>query len=493
MLLASLALLACSDDRPWVPIDLTTTWSDDVTVDADVTVEAIATLVIEPGVTVTFAPGAGLVIEGELLAQGSADAPIVFTGDAWRGLSFEPGSQDASFVEVDDYERGSIVENAVIEGAVRGMTITDSAPYVHAVTFRNNEIPSTLDTIGGAALLIRDGANPRVRDCTFDGNIANTFAFGGAVYVHHADPIFQDDVFINNVAAYGGGLSTDVFAGPIVGSRFEGNDSASEGGGVSLVSTVSAVLADTFVGNHAVSDGGGVHVCVDCDPHAAPYLFDDVVTGNTTDNTDPDDGAAGIGAAFLGALADSDVHDNLRASAPSDFGWFQLTAEAWPAWVANPALSDVWWGTTDPSAIAATVHDGADDARRTTVIVDSPRGEPILSPQPRIVIATRRMRYQDSGDAIPVFLTIYNPGAEAEATVVIHRNSVPFAGPFEYPGSVDTGDTWTITMPENSVWFGRIDETTYDGVSIDDVTWTASFAYTAPVLARYVTAPPEGT
>ena len=40
----------------------------------------------------------------------------------------------------------STVENAVIEGATRGMTITDSAFYVHAVTFRNNEIPPTVDT-----------------------------------------------------------------------------------------------------------------------------------------------------------------------------------------------------------------------------------------------------------------------------------------------------------------------------------------------------------
>lgn len=490
LLVTSLALLGCSKDPALVPLDTTTTWSEDVTLDADYTVDPIATLVIEPGVTVTFAPGAGLVIEGTLIARGDQASPIAFTGAGWRGVSFEATTEDAVFEDVDDYASGSIVENAVIEGATRGMTITDAAPYLHAVTFRANEIPSTLDTIGGAALLIRDGSTPRVRDCTFQGNVANTFAFGGAVYVHHADPIFQDDVFMGNVAAYGGALSTDVFAGPIVGSRFDGNDSASEGGGVSLVSTVSAVLADTFVGNHAVTDGGGIHVCVDCDPHAAPYLFDLLVMGNTTDNADPDDGAAGIGAAFLGALADSDVYGNLRDGAPSDFGWFQFTSEAWPAWVANPVLKGDWWGTTDADAIAATVYDGADDARHTAVTVE-PRESPNAGARPRVIIATRRTLYQDAGDTIPVFLTLYNPGAASTQTVVIHRNFEAFEGPLDYPGAVDNGDTWTITMPQNSVWFGVIDETTYDGTAMDDVTWTASFAYTEPVVARYVTAPPE--
>lgn len=492
ILLALIPLFGCS--RTVVaPNDLTTTWSDDVEVDVDRIVDAASTLTIEPGVTVTFAPGAGLVIEGTLVARGTEGSPITFTGEGWGGVRFEAGSTDATFVEVDDYVSGSIVEHAVLEGATRGMTITDSAPYVRAVTFRNNELPATLDTIGGAALLIRDGSAPRVRDCRFEDNVANAFAFGGAVFVHHADPIFQDDVFIGNVATYGAGLTTDVVAAPIVGSWFEGNDSASEGGGVSLVSTVSALLADTFVGNHAQKDGAGVHVCVTCDPHAAPYLYDLVVTGNTTDNTDPEEGAAGVGAAYLGALADSDLHGNLRNGVPSDFGWFHPAAEAWPAWVASPVLSGDYWGTTDRQAIDATVFDGVDDAGHTAVTIDPIRDAPNTGPRPRVVVATRRMHYQDAGDVIPVFLTLYNPGPETSQTVVLHRDQVPFEGDLGYPGAVDNGDTWQITMPENSVWFGVIDETTYDGTAVDDVTWTASFAYTEPVTARYVTAPPEGT
>jgi hypothetical protein len=484
------AVLACQG--PEDPVDDTrlVTWTGEQELAADTVVEADHTLVIEPGTTITATTAAGLVVHGTLLARGTEDAPITFTGDGWRGILFEDASVDATFEDVDDYVDGSIVEHTVIEGATRGMTITASSPYLHAVTFRNNELPATLDTIGGAGLLVREGAMPRIRDSRFEDNIANAFAFGGGLFVHHADPIVQDSVFLRNIATYGAGITTDIVAAPIVGSWFEGNDSDSEGGGVSLVSTVSAVLASTFTANHTKQDGAGVHVCVTCNPHAAPYLYDLVVTDNTSDNDDPEHGAAGIGAAFLGALADSDIHGNLRDGVPSDFGWYHPADEAWPTWVQTPTLAGDWWGTTDRTAIDATVFDGADNDAHPIVAIE-PSAVPTAGPRMRVVISTRRQHYEEPGDAIPVFLTVYNPGPAATTTLWLTRNGVPFTGDLDYPGAaqLDADERWTLDLPENSVWFGKIDETTYDGTSVEDVTWQAATPYTVPVIARYITSP----
>lgn len=498
-----LTLLACQRAEP-APDEATTliTWDAPITLEADYEVPQGTTLTIEPGVTVTLAEGVALLVEGELVARGTEDAPVTFTGDAaapWGGVVFAAGAVDARFDGFDTYAGGSIVEHAVVENATRGMELAGASPYLRAVTFQYNVIPPTVDTIGGAALLVSGAATPRVRDCRFEGNVASSFAFGGAIYVDAADPILQDNVFLDNEATYGGAVSTELMASPIVGSTFEGNESQSEGGGVSLVSTVSALLANTFTGNYAEKDGGGIHVCVTCDPHAAPYLLDNVVTGNESGAADPDEGAAGVGAAFLGALTSNDVHDNLRAGEPSDFGWFHLVSEGWPDWVSAPDLGDNWWGTEDRDAIDAAVWDGADSDRYGAVTLEPVRTGPVAAPIPRVVISSRRTHYADAGEAVPVFLTLYNPGLERTLLLSIERDGEPFDGALEVPGTTADGTGWEVVMPENTVWFGKIDEDTYDGSAVDDITWEATLSDAAtgeligvPSVARYLYGP-EGS
>jgi predicted outer membrane repeat protein len=404
--------LACSSPEPLEKDSTVTTWSESLTLKEDTVVAEGQTLVVEAGVTVTLKEGVALIVQGELQVLGTEAEPVVFTGSAdapWRSIVFEKTATSAEFEEVDKYRSGSTVQVAVIEYATMGMEIEGVSPFLYEVRFQNNELPSTLDTIGGAALLIRDGANPRIQNCSFENNIANTFAFGGAIYVHHADPILQDNHFTGNFSSYGGAISTDWMASPIVGSSFSGNDTQSEGGAISLVSSVSALINNTVTGNHAKTDGGGIHICLTCDPHAAPYLLDNVVTDNSSDNEDPDEGAAGIGAAFLGIMADNTVYGNLRAGQPSDFGWFNLSQEEWPEWVASPDLSLTWWGTTELEQVQSTVWDGSDTTEFRQVLLEPLTQSSPSGPIPRAVISSRRMLYQDAGEEVPVFLTVYNP------------------------------------------------------------------------------------
>jgi CotH kinase protein/Lamin Tail Domain/Right handed beta helix region len=72
----------------------------------DVVVPAGVTLTIEAGVTVYFAPGAGIDVAGRLVAEGSADKRIVLTRPigattTWDGLQFNSTQQDNRLAYVD--------------------------------------------------------------------------------------------------------------------------------------------------------------------------------------------------------------------------------------------------------------------------------------------------------------------------------------------------------------------------------------------------------
>lgn len=86
-------------------------WSGTRLINEKVIVERGATLLIQPGSTLTFTPipvgaekgGGRLIVFGRLIAQGTKDAPIVFTSSAahphpgdWEGLRFEKANETFS-------------------------------------------------------------------------------------------------------------------------------------------------------------------------------------------------------------------------------------------------------------------------------------------------------------------------------------------------------------------------------------------------------------
>lgn len=465
LLLVSFAI-GCSKDEPREPSQDAWTWSEPMALDETFTVPAGETLTIEAGVTVELGPEVDLVVEGELIARGTASEPITFTAASeasWGAIRFEPSATGAVFEQVDEYAGGSILEHAIVEEGVRAVTITGSSPYLHAVTFRNNTIETGLEVKGGAALSIHEGSRSRVRDCVFEDNTAELVAFGGGAFVYHADPIFQDNRFVGNWSAYGGGFTNDLMASPIVGNHFEGNESYTEGGGACLQSSVSMVANNTFVGNFSDADGGGLHVCVTCYPHAAPFVYDNVVTDNEIATDDPHHGAGGVGAAYLRGFGNNHLENNFRNGEPSEFGWFHELDEGYDAWVSDPSIADNWWGTPDPLRIAELVFDGVDAPELGIVSFEPPLTSPPTGPMPRVHLTSRKLKYVDAGDAMPAFLTIYNPGPELQVRLLLEDEGGTWAGELPFPGATRDDDAWLLTLPENSVFFEQVEDGTYDG------------------------------
>ena len=446
-------------------IDADTMWtkadSPHVVVE-DVLVAEGATLTVEAGATVEISAGRSVFVRGTLVARGTEAAPILFTGsneedERWGSVVFEDSSEDASFTDDLEYTSGSVLEGCVFEHATKAVQTLAASPYIHASTFRFNRCPDNEEKLGGAALYIGPGSAPWVHGCTFEGNAAAPIAQGGAVVVDDASPTIQGNTFTQNSSVYGGALMTNRMMSPIVGNTFDANDSSWEGGAVALYSSSPAFVGNVVTGNTAIADGGGVHVCVDCFPHANPFVTDNTITGNSNKAHH----AAGFGAAYLRVFAGNVIYDNLQYTKPYDFGWYNEHLESEPSWVVHPKLAGNWWGTSDRAAIDETIVDGKDEETYGVVAYEPLDVEPVGPAPPRVFITARQIRYRTPTKPMEVFVTVTNPGeAQTIELIVLLQYGdgapVPFRGDLGIPGSAAADGVYSLSMPAGSVRFSKL-------------------------------------
>lgn len=112
-----------------VPVDVR--WRGGVTVAGQVAVPKGVTLAVAPGATVYFAKGAGMAIQGRLLALGGRERRIRFTAE-------EGGEQEAWGEILLEYAEGSRLSNCDVEFATWGIHSHFTAMPVIGCTFRNN-------------------------------------------------------------------------------------------------------------------------------------------------------------------------------------------------------------------------------------------------------------------------------------------------------------------------------------------------------------------
>jgi hypothetical protein len=112
-------------------------------VSSTLTVPAGVELVIEPGVNVAFSAGAGLSVQGALIAVGTATNPIVFTSDsdspspgAWETIELGDSTADAVFDSSGDFVAGSTLQHVIVRWG-RGVKIRNSFPYIADASIEN--------------------------------------------------------------------------------------------------------------------------------------------------------------------------------------------------------------------------------------------------------------------------------------------------------------------------------------------------------------------
>lgn len=165
-----------SDDTVWTlaesPYEVTT----------DIEIEAGATLTIEPGTVIQFAPDARLTVEGRILAEGLPDRRIVFerAGEgAWDGLKFEGTLADNRITYTD-----------MIGGDAQGeaIDIDDSRLFLDHVTW--SDVDDTILELSHPSLIVRNSHFPAAPS---GAEIIHGSQISGSEYL-----IVQGNVFENS-------------------------------------------------------------------------------------------------------------------------------------------------------------------------------------------------------------------------------------------------------------------------------------------------------
>ncbi len=168
-----------------------------------------ATLTIESGTVLKFEPGASLVIDGSIMAQGTSDSPVVFTsarddrylgdtngdGDAttaapgdWAGIQLPDGSVDRT---VD-------VANCRLFYAVTGLSIVDTGNDLD-ITLDGTEVAH--NTEDGVRVDASNGSTAAlsVDDCIFSHNGENGFN----VFTYHGNTMLSGHINTSTFSANG--------------------------------------------------------------------------------------------------------------------------------------------------------------------------------------------------------------------------------------------------------------------------------------------------
>jgi uncharacterized repeat protein (TIGR01451 family) len=232
------------------------------------------TLTIEAGTEVQFYAECYMFIQGELLAMGTAQAPIYFepyngtTPGSWGSVQFNSGSSGVLDYVILQY--GGVydrmlgintdavrVSNSIIQGSARGGIAIAGSPTIEASQILSN----TGGGIGG--LFILEGS-PMIQNNVIMGNSSTV---GGGIY-SYGTPIIQNNIIISNTAVESGGgiyiapdylyAKTGVYINQakIQNNIVIGNNAAT-GGGI-FAGSVAPRLDYNDVWNNTGGDYGGI-------------------------------------------------------------------------------------------------------------------------------------------------------------------------------------------------------------------------------------------
>ncbi|HEY3295412.1 MAG TPA: right-handed parallel beta-helix repeat-containing protein [bacterium] len=185
--------------RHWSGVITTSAlWLDSVVVDDNLTIATGTTLTINPGTKIRIAPEKSITVNGKIIANGTAAAPIVFDRSGatglWTGLSIRNSADPANSISY-----------ATVRNAVNGISVSNSRATISYVTAENCQwngvgfarSTGTLshctlqnDSVRGA-LLFRSSV--AVHDNLFSGNGVYGLRIWGCDQIPLSNNIFQNN------------------------------------------------------------------------------------------------------------------------------------------------------------------------------------------------------------------------------------------------------------------------------------------------------------
>jgi hypothetical protein len=216
------------------------------------------TLTIEPGVEVRFDAARALQINGELIAIGTSEDPILFTSNIgsspgdWAYILFSDTAVDATYDLEGLYLSGSIIRHGIIEYAGGGsvsynaaLRIDSSAPFIDQSTIRYSA-SSGICTWG-------NGGGTKISSCFIHHNTSSED--GGGICAYETVEVIGCEIRDNSAHFSGGGLS--ILASSVIRDNIIVNNSAGVGGGggggIECLGAPTTITRNFIIGNSSAS------------------------------------------------------------------------------------------------------------------------------------------------------------------------------------------------------------------------------------------------
>ncbi|MDO9576795.1 MAG: FlgD immunoglobulin-like domain containing protein [Candidatus Cloacimonadales bacterium] len=259
-------------------------------VQGEINLPSNQTLTIEPGVEVIFQGCYRFIVNGRLIAQGTATDSIFFTAanqyTGWKGIRFintTYNGQPGGVLNYCHFEYGKQVDNgtAITKGGVLlclnssnlliqnsifinnearyggAIAITNSSPHLQNIIVRNNFALSD-----GGGIYISSGSCPVISNSQITDNHA--YCDGGGMFISgNSNPTLENCIISRNEAGYEydcGGAGTAIWDAQATFENclFTENHSFNDGGGLWIIYDAQVEVNNSIIARNHASGGAGI-------------------------------------------------------------------------------------------------------------------------------------------------------------------------------------------------------------------------------------------
>ncbi len=342
-----------------------TVWSSNYLyiVTANVLVPEGIRLTIEPGTEIWFANDRYLRVDGELVAIGTENEPIIFTSNdpnaapgSYQGIKFTDSAVDAQFDSSGNYLSGSTIQYAEIKyagqvppGGDGGAIFVESAsPYLaHNYVHDNN---------WGGIVLVSSSARVEYN------LISSNYGLGG-LRLHSFSGLARYNTLRGNHTDRAGGIYVDYSDGRIEYNLIVGNYSAdTDGGGGMFVSGSNAQIRYNVLSQNRNESRGG----------AVSFAYEDRSTFEY--NTVVNNYGGIVLYSSQPVIRYNNILHNHRAGFPYEIEQY-IPFSGLSSLDVNAIRN--YWGTSDSDSLSKWIWDFYDDFDLGKVNADSAASEPI--------------------------------------------------------------------------------------------------------------------
>ena len=252
----------CMVNAAWATdqhITVNTTWSGTVNQTSNIIIDNGVTLTLLPGTQVAFSASAGIVVNGRLLAVGTATDSIRFTASntatGWDGIIFDwtPASNDTSKIIYCVLSFGKTTNTAYhsSDGGVIHISHVNKFLITNC-RFHHNHA----DDVAGAIYITNCGG--AIRNNIFAYNSSD--GAGGICLAASTTIITDNHFYHNSVGFYGGGMIISGCTQYITNCTFSGNTAGLSGGAVMMDSQASVTFTNCIFHNDTGSPGKEISI-----------------------------------------------------------------------------------------------------------------------------------------------------------------------------------------------------------------------------------------